>query len=138
MRAPKPPPPKAPPTAAPPIGEKIELRVAWWGSQDRHDRTIAAIEQFEALHPNIDVVYEFAGWADYWTLMTTQAAGGNLPDVMQQDYARLEEWVSRGLLSPLDDFVADGTLNFANVAESALAGGGSTARSTPSTWAPTR
>jgi multiple sugar transport system substrate-binding protein len=104
-------------------GEKIELRVAWWGSQDRHDRTIAAIEQFEALHPNIDVVYEFAGWADYWTLMTTQAAGGNLPDVMQQDYARLEEWFSRGLLSPLDDFVADGTLNFANVAESALAGG---------------
>ena len=85
-------------------GEKIELRVAWWGSQDRHDR-------------------KFAGWADYWTLMTTQAAGGNLPDVMQQDYARLEEWVSRGLLSPLDDFVADGTLNFANVAESALAGG---------------
>lgn len=104
-------------------GEKIELRVAWWGSQDRHDRTIAAIEQFEALHPNIDVVYEFAGWADYWTLMTTQAAGGNLPDVMQQDYARLEEWFSRGLLSPLDDFVADGTLNFANVSESALAGG---------------
>jgi multiple sugar transport system substrate-binding protein len=104
-------------------GEKIELRVAWWGSQDRHDRTIAAIEQFEAQHPNIDVVYEFAGWGDYWTLMTTQAAGGNLPDVMQQDYARLEEWVSRGLLSPLDDFAADGTLNFANVAESALAGG---------------
>ncbi|HHY57155.1 MAG TPA: extracellular solute-binding protein [Chloroflexi bacterium] len=104
-------------------GEKIELRVAWWGSQDRHDRTIAAIELFEELHPNIDVVYEFAGWADYWTLMTTQAAGGNLPDVMQQDYARLEEWVSRGLLTPLDDFVADGTLNFANVSDSALAGG---------------
>lgn len=104
-------------------GEKIELRVAWWGSQDRHDRTIAAIEQFEALHPNIDIVYEFAGWGDYWTLMTTQAAGGNLPDVMQQDYARLEEWVTRGLLSPLDDFVADGTLNLANASESALAGG---------------
>jgi len=101
----------------------IELRVAWWGSQDRHDRTIAAIEQFEALHPNIDIVYEFAGWGDYWTLMTTQAAGGNLPDVMQQDYARLEEWVSRGLLAPLDEFAADGTLDFSNVAESALAGG---------------
>jgi multiple sugar transport system substrate-binding protein len=55
--------------------------------------------------------------------MTTQAAGGNLPDVMQQDYARLEEWVSRGLLMPLDAYVADGTLNFDNVSESALAGG---------------
>ncbi|BAL99647.1 MULTISPECIES: ABC transporter substrate-binding protein [Caldilinea] len=102
---------------------KIELRIAWWGSQNRHDRTIAVIEQFEQLHPNIDIVYEFAGWADYWTLMSTQAAGGNLADIMQQDYARLEEWVSRGLLAPLDDFVADGTLNFANISESALAGG---------------
>lgn len=102
---------------------KIELRIAWWGSQNRHDRTIAVIEQFEQLHPNIDIVYEFAGWGDYWTLMSTQAAGGNLADIMQQDYARLEEWVSRGLLAPLDDFVADGTLNFANVSESSLAGG---------------
>lgn len=101
----------------------IELRIAWWGSQNRHDRTIAVIEQFEQLYPNIDVVFEFAGWADYWTLMSTQAAGGNLPDVMQQDYARLEEWVSRGLLAPLDDYVADGTFDFSNVSESSLAGG---------------
>jgi multiple sugar transport system substrate-binding protein len=101
----------------------IELRVAWWGSQNRHDRTIAVIEQFEQMYPNIDVVFEFAGWADYWTLMSTQAAGGNLPDVMQQDYARLEEWVSRGLLAPLDDYVADGTFDFSNVSESSLAGG---------------
>src|SRR5690606_23722880 len=27
-------------------GEPIELRVGWWGSQNRHDRTIAVIEQF--------------------------------------------------------------------------------------------
>ena len=29
-------------------GEKIELRFAWWGSQDRHDRTIKVIEMYEA------------------------------------------------------------------------------------------
>jgi multiple sugar transport system substrate-binding protein len=104
-------------------GATSELRIAWWGSQNRHDRTIAAIELFEQMHPEIDVVYEFSGWDDHWTKMTTQAAGGNLPDVMQQDYARLEEWVSRGLLMPLDAYVADGALNFENVSESALAGG---------------
>ena len=104
-------------------GDPIELRLAWWGSQNRHDRTIAVIEQFEQMYPNIDVVYEFAGWDDYWTLMTTQAAGGNLADVMQQDYARLEEWVSRGLLSPMDEYVADGTITLADVSESALSGG---------------
>ncbi|GIK75266.1 MAG: ABC transporter substrate-binding protein [Chloroflexota bacterium] len=116
--------PAADSAAAPAAGDgPIELRIAWWGSQNRHDRTIAVIEQFEQLYPNIDVVFEFAGWADYWTLMSTQAAGGNLPDVMQQDYARLEEWVSRGLLAPLDDYVADGTFDFSNVSESSLAGG---------------
>ncbi|MCB0133456.1 MAG: extracellular solute-binding protein, partial [Caldilineaceae bacterium] len=103
--------------------EQIELRVAWWGSQNRHDRTIKAIELFEEAYPNIDVIYEFSGWDDHWTKMATQAAGGNLPDVMQQDYARLEEWVDRGLMMPLDDYVDDGTLNFADVSEGELAGG---------------
>ena len=70
-------------------GEKVELRVAWWGSQDRHDRTIKAIELFEQMHPEIDVVYEFSGWDDHWTKMATQAAGNNLPDVMQQDYTQI-------------------------------------------------
>ena len=78
--------------------EPIELRIAWWGSQSRHDRTIAVIEMFEELHPNIDIVYEFSGWDDHWVKMATQAAGGNMPDIMQQDYARIEEWNDRGLL----------------------------------------
>ena len=109
--------------AAPAGDEQIELRIAWWGSQSRHDRTIKVIEMFEELHPNIDIVYEFSAWDDHWTKMATQAAGGNLPDIMQQDYARIEEWNDRGLLLPLDDYVADGTLDFSNVSESELAGG---------------
>ena len=83
--------------------EAVELRIAWWGSQNRHDRTIAVIELYEELNPNVDVVFEFSGWNDHWTKMSTQAAGDNLPDIMQQDYARLEEWVGNGLLYPLDD-----------------------------------
>lgn len=103
--------------------DQIELRVTWWGSQDRHDRTIKVIDMFMKEHPEIKIVYEFANWNDYWTKLSTQAAGGNLPDVMQQDYARIEEWSGKKLIIPLDDFVKDGTLNFANVADSALAGG---------------
>ena len=33
--------------------EEVDLRMAWWGSQDRHDRTIKAIELYESLHPNV-------------------------------------------------------------------------------------
>ena len=96
------------PAAAQSGGAPVELRVAWWGSQDRHNRTIKAIELFQKKYPNIKVTYEFAGWGDYWTKMTTQAAGRNLPDVMQQDYAYITEWTSRGLLAPLDDYVKSG------------------------------
>ena len=104
-------------------GEKIELRIAWWGSQDRHDRTIEVIEMYEAENPNVDIVYEFAGWGDYWTKLSTQAAGGNMPDIMQQDYARLEEWVARDLMMPLDAYVEAGTIDLSNVAPGNVNGG---------------
>lgn len=103
--------------------DQIELRVAWWGSQNRHERTIKVIEMFMKEHPNITISYEPSGWNDHWTKMSTQAAGGNLPDVMQQDYARLEEWVDKGMLYPLDEFVESGVLDFSNVAEANLSGG---------------
>jgi len=111
------------PAVAQSSGSPVELRVAWWGSQDRHNRTIKAIELFQKKYPNIKVTYEFAGWGDYWTKMTTQAAGRNLPDVMQQDYAYIGEWTSRGLIAPVDDYVKNGTIDVRDVPEALLKGG---------------
>jgi len=105
------------------FAEDIELRIAWWGSQNRHDRTIKVIEMFMKEHPNIKISYEPSGWNDHWTKMSTQAAGGNLPDIMQQDYARVEEWVEKGMLHPLDELVESGVLDFSNVSEGNLSGG---------------
>ena len=99
-----------------------ELRVMWWGSQKRHELTIAALELY-AKENNVKITHEFAGWADYWTKLTTMAAGRNLPDVVQHDYAFLKEWQSRGLLQPLNRYVESGVLDFSQVSESALAGG---------------
>ena len=69
--------------------DKVQLRFTWWGSQDRHNRTIKAIELFQQMHPNISITYEFANFQDYFTKMATYATGGNLPDLMQQDYATI-------------------------------------------------
>ena len=103
--------------------DKIELRIAWWGSQNRHDRTIAVIEMYEELNPNIDIVYEPSGWDDHWTKLATQAAGGDLPDVIQHDYQRIQEWVGNDLLLPLDEFIESGVIDTTNIAEASLAGG---------------
>lgn len=103
--------------------DQTVVRISWWGSQNRHDRTIATIELYEELNPNIDIVYEFQGWTDHWTKLSTQAAGGELPDIMQHDYARIEEWVANGLLMPLDGYIESGAIDTMNIADASLAGG---------------
>ncbi len=103
--------------------ETIELQMTWWGSQTRHDKTIAVIEMFQQEHPNIKIVYEFANFTDYWTLLSTKAASDSLPDLMQHDYAYLAEWASRGQLMPLDDFIASGAINVPDVSQSILDSG---------------
>lgn len=114
------------PTAAPteePTAAPVEMHISWWGSQSRHDITIKVIEMFMAENPNITITYDFASFGDYWTLMSTKAAGGNLPCVMQQDYAYFKQYVTDGLLIPLDPYVDDGTIDLSNVSEDAIGGG---------------
>ncbi|MBV9786678.1 MAG: sugar ABC transporter substrate-binding protein [Chloroflexi bacterium] len=109
--------------AAPATGGQVELRLAWWGSQSRHDRTLKVIEMFQKEHPNIKITPEYGNFDDHWTKLATQTAGGNLPDIVQQDYSRIGEWAKRGLMLPLDDYVADGTIKLDGVAEEQLSGG---------------
>jgi multiple sugar transport system substrate-binding protein len=113
------------PASTPALGkqDKTEIHMTWWGSQARHDRTIAVIELFEQQNPNIDIVYEFSGWGDYWTLMTTKATGGELPDVMQHDYAFMYDWQSNDLLMPMDPYFEDGTIDISSISEDILATG---------------
>ena len=104
--------------------ERATVRVSWWGSEARHERTIRALQRYAQEHlSSVDIEYEYAAWNDYWTRLTTQAAGNDLPDVMQQDYQYLTEWVGRGLIVPLDGEAAAGVLDLSDAAESSLAGG---------------
>lgn len=103
--------------------EPVELRMAWWGSQDRHDRTIKVIELFQKKYPHITFTYEFSSFDDYWPKMTTHAAGGNLPDIMQQEYSYISEWYSRGQIIPLDDYVTSGAINLSDVSDELVEGG---------------
>jgi multiple sugar transport system substrate-binding protein len=100
-----------------------ELGVTWWGTQARHDRTIEVIEMFEAEHPDIDIVYEFVGWTDYWTKVNTQVAGGNIACVMQHDYKFMTEWAQRDLLRPLDDLFESGAIDTSNISDSVIDSG---------------
>lgn len=71
--------------------KEVELRISWWGGDDRHTATLDAIKKFEELNPNIKVKSEYGGWDGHTEKMSTQIAGGTATDVIQVNY----DWLSR-------------------------------------------
>ncbi|MDC3416018.1 ABC transporter substrate-binding protein [Aquibacillus salsiterrae] len=104
-------------------GEKVELRMMWWGSQDRHDRTLKVIDLYEEQNPNVTINPEFTGWDGYWQKVATQAAGGNLPDILQMDYAYLSEYAGKELLANLNPFLDSGILDLSDSDDVYIDGG---------------
>ncbi len=86
--------------------EPIELRMAWWGDDVRHEITNSALDKFEDLNPGITVVRDFSGFDGYLDKITTQYTGGNSPDVFQFYNEVLVEFASRGQLSDLSESVS--------------------------------
>lgn len=88
--------------------EPITLRMAWWGSQERHDRTVKVIEMYEAENPNVNIEYEFYSFDDYFTKLKTLVAsdqvwdvfqlGGNFPEYMDKIYF-MNEFIDSGVVN---------------------------------------
>lgn len=89
----------------------VELRFTFWGADSRAELTEEVIDLFEAAHPDITVVAEYADWENYWTDLTTQAAGGGLPDLVQMDYSYISQFDGNQLLADLQECVDSGALN---------------------------
>ncbi len=85
--------------------QAARIRLLWWGSQERADRTNKAIAAFKQVKPDLDIAGEFAGWSDYWPRLATQVAGRNAPDLIQMDYRYIFEYARRGALAPLDEYL---------------------------------
>ena len=57
-------------------------------------------------HPNIEIKREVTPFADYLTKYVTQAAGGSLPDLMYSHYSWAQNFISKGVFAPLDDYAS--------------------------------
>lgn len=84
-------------------GGPAEIRIGWWGNDDRAARTQAVIDLFEAAYPDISVIGEPNGSTpDHFQIIDTQLAGNNGPDIIQfggnwPDYKQY--------LEPLNDYL---------------------------------
>ncbi|MTH61287.1 ABC transporter substrate-binding protein [Paracoccus litorisediminis] len=92
--------------SAPALAQQAgNIRMIWWGGDERARRTNAAIDLFKQANPGVTVESEFMGWDDYWARLATQVAGGNAPDFIQMDYRYMFEYARRGAIRPLDEFL---------------------------------
>ena len=70
-------------TEAESTDDQITLRMAWWGSQTRHDITVEVIEMYEKENPNVNIEYEFYDFDSYFTKLKTLVASDQVWDVFQ-------------------------------------------------------
>ncbi|WP_203579939.1 ABC transporter substrate-binding protein [Microbacterium hibisci] len=97
--------PEADPTFDP--NEEVTLDLAFWGNDVRAELYNEAIAAFNEEYPNITVNATFLTFPEFWEKRQTEAAGGNLPDVMQFDYSYLRQYSQNNLLLDLDPFLGN-------------------------------
>ena len=97
--------PDAAPTFDP--DEEVTLDLAFWGNDVRADLYNKVIAEFNKEYPNITVNPTFLGFPEFWEKRQTEAAGGNLPDVMQFDYSYLRQYSQNNLLLDLDPYLGN-------------------------------
>ncbi|MFV0504517.1 MAG: ABC transporter substrate-binding protein [Lachnospirales bacterium] len=85
--------------------EKDVIRFTWWGSQDRHDYTNEMLKAYEEKNPNITFEVTPSSWDGYFEKLSTQAAGGTMPDLLQMDYLYISTYAKNGTLTNLQPYV---------------------------------
>lgn len=100
--------------------EEVEIRVAWWGGDERHEILNSVADLFEQKHPNIKIVREFGGWGSYWDKLTTQVAGGNAPDVFYMHMDQFSNYAQRGALLELDSLIESKQIDLSDYEQSVI------------------
>jgi len=97
-----------------------EIRFSWWGGQVRNDKTDRIIQLFEEKNPGVAIVRENADFAPYWERLTIQSTGNNQPCAITMQSRWMATYARPDTLMPLDELVADGTLDVTGIPETVL------------------
>ena len=102
--------------------DPVTLRIAWWGSDTRHEYTQKVIDMYTEKNPHVKVDVEYASFDDYWKKLAPQAAANQLPDIVQMDISYITQYAQNGLLEDLSPFI-NNQIKLADVSESVLSTG---------------
>ena len=76
--------------------EQVDISLSWWGNDVRNEYTLAAVKEFEKLHPEINVVCHYSDWSGYQKRSDAQMASDTESDVMQINYAWIQKYSPNG------------------------------------------
>lgn len=100
--------------------EAVEITFTWWGGQSRHDYTQELMDKYTELHPNVTFKGIPAGWDGYFDKLSTQAASGSMPDIVQMDYLYITTYAKNNSVADLQPYIDDGTIDVSGIDESLL------------------
>lgn len=103
-------------------GGQTTLRIAWWGSDARHEYTQKVIDLYMEKNPNVKVDVEYASFDDYWKKLAPQAAANQLPDIVQMDISYISQYAKNGQLEDLAPYVGK-QINLGDVSENVISTG---------------
>ncbi|WP_328420077.1 extracellular solute-binding protein [Micromonospora sp. NBC_00389] len=95
----------------------VELSVFWWGGTKRAELTEKVLRLYSERNPRVTFRVTWQGADGYYDRLATQAAGGNVPDLIQLDDAMLTEYAERQIVLDLSERVADHRLDLRGLPE---------------------
>src|SRR5699024_11035620 len=102
--------------------DKITLRVAWWGSEPRHDYTTEVLKMYEEQNPNVKIETEYAAWDDYWKKLAPIEAANSLPDIVQMDLGYFSQYAENNQLADLTPYL-DNQIDVSDYSDNYIDGG---------------
>ena len=103
---------------------KGQIRLSWWGTGERNQRTMAVIDLFQKKYPGATVQGEPVGdFNTYWQKKTVEASAQNLPCVPQMQVRYVSQYTTRHVLRSLDDMVSSGAIDVSGIPKTVLDAG---------------
>ncbi|MGC5288095.1 ABC transporter substrate-binding protein [Micromonospora sp. DT231] len=95
----------------------VELSVFWWGGTKRAELTEKVLRLYSDRNPRVTFRVTWQGADGYYERLATQAAGGNVPDLIQIDDTMLTEYAQRQIILDLTNQVRDHHLDLRGLPE---------------------
>ena len=92
-------------------GAPIKIAFTWWGTQPRHDYTQQLTDLYTKENPNVTFENIPLGWDGYFDKLSTEAASGTMPDLIQMDYLYIDTYAANGTLTDMQPYIDDGTID---------------------------